>query len=234
MKIVPIKALSDNYIWMVIEDNRCVVVDPGEAQPVLEFVQQQQLSIEAIVLTHNHHDHVDGVDALHDVFSNAMIYGPSKTKTLHVVKDGDVFQLLGKTWKVYKTAGHTHEHVSYLVEDDILFSGDALFAGGCGRVFTGDYLAQFQALSFFKTLPDNVQVYAGHEYTLTNLKFGLTIEPENKFIREKINKLSLQSQRSQSFVTLPSSIKDEKQTNVLLRAKTVAEFKELRDKRDSF
>jgi len=124
-------------------------------------------------LTHDHEDHIGGVEEILATYSNTPVYGPKETNDLadYVVQDGDSFNLMGQGFEVFKTAGHTEEHISYLMGDD-LFCGDALFSAGCGRVFTGDYQAQYDALQKFKQLNNSVKVYAAHEYTETNLRFG--------------------------------------------------------------
>uniref|UniRef100_UPI0035A0CC4D hydroxyacylglutathione hydrolase family protein n=1 Tax=Jeotgalibaca porci TaxID=1868793 RepID=UPI0035A0CC4D len=153
MEINPVKAFSDNYIWVMEEGAEAVIVDPGEAGDVLAYLDKKALNLTAILLTHKHDDHIGGVRKILEKYPETPIFGPVETTDLatQVVKEGDTFNLFGKEVKVFKTAGHTEEHISFLIED-VLFSGDALFSGGCGRVFTGDYQAQYDALQKFNQL----------------------------------------------------------------------------------
>ena len=233
MNINPVKAFSDNYIWVIEERKDAVIVDPGESEGILRYLEENQMTLTAIILTHNHDDHIGGVKAILEKFPNTPVYGPKETEFLadYVIKDGDFFELLGKNFQVFKTAGHTKEHVSFLMEN-ALFCGDALFSAGCGRVFTGDYQAQFDALQTFKNLDEAIEVYAGHEYTQTNLRFAQSIEPANKKIAQvldQVNKL-----RAQDLPTLPSTIGKEKSINLLLQAETLKDFIDLRKSRDVF
>lgn len=233
MKVEPIKAFSDNYIWVIEENNEAVIVDPGESEDVLDYLKTEDLSLQAILLTHNHDDHVGGVVGILEEFPKVPIYGPDETSTIadHIVEDGDSFDLLGQTFDVLFTPGHTEGHISYVM-GDALFCGDALFSGGCGRVFTGDYEAQYHTLQKFKQLNDETLVYAGHEYTETNLRFALEVEPNNEAVLDVLE--ITRDVRSKNLPTLPSTISKEKDINLFLQADTVEEFKGLRLKRDEF
>ncbi len=233
MKVEPIKAFSDNYIWVIEEKEEAVVVDPGEAEGVLNYIDEEGLKLQAILLTHNHEDHIGGVVGILEQFPDTPIYGPEETSTIadHIVSEGDSFDLLGETFEVLFTPGHTAGHISYTMADAV-FCGDALFSGGCGRVFTGDYTTQFETLQKFKQMDDKVLVYAAHEYTETNLRFALSVEPNNEVIKDVL--ANVQDQRSKDLPTLPSTISKEKDINLLLQADTVEAFKALRLKRDEF
>ena len=233
MKINPIKAFSDNYIWVIEEGKDAVIVDPGEYKAVLHYLEENQMTLKAIILTHNHEDNIGGVKAISEKFPDTPVYGPEETALLadHVVKDGDSFDLLGKKFQVFKTAGHTTEHVSFLMEK-ALFCGDALFSAGCGRVFTGDYQAQFNALQMFKSLDEAVEVYAGHEYTQTNLRFAQSIEPANKNISQVLDQVT--NLRAHDLPSLPSTIGKEKNINLFLQADKLQDFIALRNARDNF
>lgn len=233
MKIHPIKAFSDNYIWIIEENNEAVVVDPGEGDHVMSYLEEENLILKAILLTHNHDDHIGGVLDIYETYPNIAIYGPDETEPLvdHNVKEGDSFELLGQTFEVFKTAGHTKEHISYLTNDS-LFCGDALFSGGCGRVFTGDYQAQFDALQKFKELNDEVKVYAAHEYTETNLRFANDVDSEKQVIADALEEA--QAMRKEGKPTLPSTIRREKEINLFIQAESLEDFTKLRKKRDEF
>lgn len=233
MKVIPIKALSDNYIWVIEEGKEAVVVDPGEAEGVLHYLKQNEFNLNAIILTHKHRDHIDGLEKVLESYPDTPVYGPIETESLvtEVVKDGDQFELFGKKVDVIKTAGHSEEHISYLM-DQHLFCGDALFSAGCGRVFTKDYQAQFDALKFFNSLEGEVKVYAGHEYTETNLRFAQSIEPENKEIETALKEVRNLREKDQP--TLPSTIKKEKRINLFMQARDLSMFTDLRNQRDTF
>lgn len=234
LTITPIPALSDNYIWVIQQKQEAVVVDPAEAAAVLAFLAKNQLNLTAILLTHAHHDHTDGVTELVQAFPKASVYGSAETAqwATCVVTPNSGFQLFDVPVKVLGSSGHTAEHISYLVAGEHLFCGDALFSAGCGRVFTGDYQAQFETLQRFKQLPDWVQVYAGHEYTQSNLKFAVSVMPPTCVLmeyQERVDMLRLQHQP-----TLPTTIGIEKQINPFMQAETLATFIALRQQKDQF
>lgn len=233
MKITPLPAFSDNYIWVYEKDGEAMVIDPGEAQQVLDYIKEQKLQLKAILLTHKHEDHVGGVEAILETYPDTPVYGPSEVSDLAdvLVQEGDTFEQFGQTIHVVKTAGHTEEHVSFIM-DKLLFCGDALFSAGCGRVFTGDYQAQFNALQRFKELADDVQIFAGHEYTLTNLQFAQTVMPESTAVIDELERV--RALNNKNIPSLPSTIGLEKEINPFLRAETLEEFIELRKARGSF
>lgn len=233
MNIKPIKALSDNYIWVIEEGREAIIIDPGESAGVLDYLEDSQLTVKAILLTHKHHDHVDGVADILVKFPDTPVYGPEEIGALtnHVVRDGDSVELFGKNFQIFITAGHTEGHISYLMDNN-LFCGDALFSAGCGRVFTGDYQAQYDALQKFSTLADDIKVFGAHEYTQTNLRFSQSIEADNQKIAtalDEVNQLRVNDE-----LTLPSTIGKEKDINLFLQAKSLDDFIALRNARDAF
>lgn len=234
MNIHPIKAFSDNYIWMIEEGTEAVVVDPGEAEGVMDYLKEQQLNLTAILLTHNHEDHIGGVKEILAKYSDTPVYGPEETVPLadRIVQEGESFKLLGQNFQVIKTGGHTHGHISFLMGEKALFCGDALFSAGCGRVFTGDYQAQYDALQKFKRLDDEIKVYAAHEYTQTNLRFAHSVQPSNKAVSEALDQVN--DLRAKEEPTLPSTIGREKKINLFIQAETVEDFIALRKARDDF
>lgn len=233
MDIKPIKALSDNYIWVIEEGTEAVVVDPGEAKNVLDYLEKQQLDLVAILLTHHHDDHIGGVKEILAKYPGTSVYGPKETEPLVniIVQEGDSFNLFGQNIQIFQTSGHTEGHISFLMGTS-LFCGDALFSAGCGRVFTGDYQAQYDALQKFKRLDDPVQVYAAHEYTQTNLRFAHSVQPSNKVISEALDQVDYL--RAKEEPTLPSTIGREKEINLFLKAETLESFVALRKARDKF
>lgn len=234
LNITPIPALTDNYIWVLQKDQKAIVFDPSEAQPVLQFLADKRLDLAAILLTHNHHDHTDGVAEIRAAFPYVPVYGPEETNafTTETVRPEQRFELLGLNIDVIESAGHTAGHISYLINREYLFCGDSLFSGGCGRVFTGDYQAQFDALQRFKQLPDFVEVFPAHEYTESNLKFAEAVMPPSCYLFEIQEQVAML--RAKNRPSLPTTIEKEKRINPFLQAETLDEFIALRKQKDSF
>ncbi len=236
MKIESIKVLKDNYVWAIINNNDVYVVDVGEATPIIDYIEKNNLNLCGVLITHNHADHTGGIDELLKKYrnNNLKVFGSKEVAEIVnvVVQEDDIFNIFDKSVKVIKSAGHTAEHISYLLDNKYLFCGDSLFMAGCGRVFTGDYEEQFRTLQKFKSLNDDVLIYAGHEYSLTNLRFAKTVFPENYLVDEAI--LEVTKKLENNIPSLPSVVSLEKKINPFLLAKNVKEFKVLRDKRDNF
>lgn len=235
MNIFPIHALTDNYIWMIEDTDSVVIVDPGEAGEVLDYLKVQEPSQIAILLTHKHDDHIGGVAEIIQSYPATKIYGPSEVpgfKDMEILEDGSQVDILGHAVTALLSAGHTEGHLAYIVDNQFLFSGDAMFSAGCGRVFTGDYQAQFDALETFSRLDDDIAVFAGHEYTLTNLKFAHSIFPDNEIISEALTQVKILD--AANHPTYPSTIGREKIINIFMQAENLETFKALRDKRDQF
>lgn len=224
-----IKAFDDNYIWTIEKDDKIIVVDPGEASPVINYLKDKNLDY--ILLTHKHSDHVGGVAELKNKYGSK-VYGPIETKEYNNVnlKDGDEFELLGENFKVILTGGHTKGHISYLMGDN-LFCGDALFLAGCGRVFTKNYKASYDGLKRLKKLDDNTKVYAAHEYSINNLKFAKSVISNEDLDKEYEEVKNL---RKENKITLPSTIGIEKKINPFFIAKDLDEFIDFRNKKDNF
>lgn len=224
-----IKAFNDNYIWTMEKDDKVLVVDPGDAGPVIDYLRDKKLDY--ILLTHKHMDHVGGVEELKNKYG-AKVYGPLETKEYNdiTLSDGDEFELLGENFKVLLTGGHTEDHISYLVGDK-LFCGDALFLAGCGRVFTKDYKKAYEGLNKLKDLDDDILFYPAHEYSLANLKFARSVISNDDLDREfeRVKKL-----REEEKITLPSTIVKEKKINPFFLARDLDEFTQFRNKKDNF
>lgn len=206
--IIALPALKDNYIWLYpLTPKSVIVIDPGEANPVLNYCKQHQLQVDCILITHHHSDHVNGALKIAKAF-NAPIFAPDEVLIPHLTVDHlteTKFERANQTIQVIPTPGHTLGHVTYLIGQH-LFCGDTLFSAGCGRLFEGTPAMLFSSLNRLKQLPDETLVYAGHEYTLINLKFGHHMDPDNLNIQKAIQTLPPCS--------LPSTIAREKQINV--------------------
>lgn len=219
LSIFPIPAFNDNYIWILVDEvnQYAIVVDPGDATPVLAFLQQRQLTLSAILITHKHHDHTGGIVALLSVFPNTQVFSHPLEKvmqTTHPVSDNDVISIHDNDFSVMCIPGHTLGHVAYYCSP-ILFCGDTLFANGCGRVFEGTAEQMLQSLQKLMTLPDETKVYCGHEYTVSNIAFALHVEPNNIALQKRFE--TAKQLRSNHQPTVPSTMALEKLTNPFLR-----------------
>ncbi len=220
ISIFPIHALKDNYIWIIINSSNqtAIIVDPGEAQPVIDFLQSKAIKPIAILITHHHWDHTNGILELAKTYRHIPVYGPDEAiagLTHKVKEDEQIFiDLFPFALRVLNIPGHTLGHVAYYGKD-ILFCGDTLFAAGCGRVFEGTTEQMYASLNKIKSLPDNTKMYCAHEYTLHNLRFAATVEPTNETIYSRIQEVS--KLRDQDLPSLPSLLSEEKLTNPFLR-----------------
>ena len=220
MNIQSIKAYSDNYIWLITTNEGNLVIDPGEASPVINYMQQHSLGLTDILITHHHYDHVGGVIELKKDIAGKVI-GPQNDQIEgldeHVIQ-GMVVKSCGLKFNVIEIPGHTLDHIAYYLSDPQqprLFCGDTLFSGGCGRVFEGTHEQMYQSLEKLKDLPDNTLVYSAHEYTLANLQFAKEVEVNNYYISEYIE--VCQKKIELDLPTLPSSIAIEKKVNPFMR-----------------
>jgi len=217
LDIYRISAFQDNYIWVISQDNQAVIVDPGEGQAVLNWLEKNQHTPIAIFITHHHSDHCGGISTLLNHYPNLKVFGPAKESIIGVnipLEQGDQFEIFDEHFQVLEVPGHTLGHIAY-VGDEKLFCGDVLFSAGCGRIFEGTTEQMYHSLQILKTLPDETQVYCAHEYTAANVAFACSVEPNNKALlqyREKVNRLIAHDQ-----ATLPTSIGLEKQINPFLR-----------------
>lgn len=221
MNLVALPAFADNYIWMLHDGQRAVVVDPGDAAPVVQALDERALKLVGIVVTHHHGDHVGGVDALRARLDGP-VWGPASERIptpFEALRDGDAVDLLGTRFGVIDVPGHTAGHIAYFGhpagQAPVLFCGDTLFSAGCGRLFEGT-AAQMQAsLSRLATLPGDTRVCCAHEYTLSNLKFARAVEPDNDALAAYA--LRCASLREQGLPTLPGRLDTELDVNPFLR-----------------
>ena len=222
LQIYPVRAFKDNYIWVIHDNYHAAVVDPGDAAPVLQYLQDLNLQLIAILNTHHHPDHTGGNAALLRQFS-VPVYGPKNeliTTLTHHLKEGDnvPLQELSLNFSILDTPGHTMGHIVYYATKNgtnLLFCGDTLFACGCGRIFEGTAQQMYTSLQKLADLPDETLIYCAHEYTLGNVRFARTVEPENKELLKR--EAEIEEQRRRNIPTLPSTILIEKATNPFLR-----------------
>lgn len=225
MNLLPLPAFSDNYIWLLHNGRQALVVDPGDAVPVQAALQTHGLQLQAILVTHHHADHVGGVDALRTA-TGAAVYGPAFETLPEPVTRVDAsttLSLLGLTWQVLEVPGHTAGHIAWYSADaeggPILFCGDTLFSGGCGRLFEGTPEQMHASLQLLARLPGNTRVACAHEYTLSNLKFACTVEPSNTALLQY--RAHCETLRQQQRPTLPSLLAQELAINPFLRCDVI-------------
>lgn len=223
MNLLPIPAFSDNYIWMLHDAEHAVVVDPGQAEPVLSTLAQRGLKLLGILVTHHHADHVGGVEAIRAA-TGAPVWGPayeSLPEPVTRVQGGDSVESLGGPWQVIDVPGHTSGHIAFFStraqSQPLLFCGDTLFSGGCGRLFEGT-AAQMQAsLDALAALPANTLVCCAHEYTISNLRFAQAVEPNNPELAQYLE--YCQQLRKKGLPTLPSTLQTELAINPFMRSR---------------
>jgi len=218
LNIVPIPALKDNYIWLIIDTaaSCCLIVDPGEAAPVVEALKAHSVTPVGVLLTHHHADHTAGLKELLKIYTMP-VFGAKQEAIptiTHPLVDEETLPIINHVFKVLAIPGHTHGHVAYYGAGT-LFCGDTLFTGGCGKVFEGTMIEMYTSLQRLATLPENTQVYCGHEYTEANLSFAQRVEPQNPNLQQRIK--DTQALRKQNLPTVPSTLALEKTTNPFLR-----------------
>jgi len=222
--VTPIRAFHDNYIWAIQATNSrsIALVDPGDAKVCIQYIAQHQLQLSAILLTHHHSDHIGGVQQLQYYCQqqgiNCPVYGPAHEAILavsHPLVEADEIQLFNQlNFRIIDVPGHTSGHIAY-VNEHALFCGDTLFSGGCGRIFEGTPTQLHHSLTKLTQLPSHTSVYCAHEYTLNNLAFAVSIEPNNQQLLDY--QKQAQQLRAQNKPTIPSNMALEQQINPFLR-----------------
>lgn len=246
--IQAIAAFADNYIWAITDDQQglAAVVDPGDAGPVLDFLQRHRLRLAAILVSHHHGDHTGGIAGLKAAHQSAAvpeglrIYGPAAESIPDItdpLREGDSIVLDGLDCRlqVIEVPGHTRGHIAFYGQHQaapVVFCGDTLFAAGCGRLFEGSAAQMWTSLQKLASLPEQTAVYCAHEYTLANLRFACAAYPHHRAIANRL--AEVKSLRDQERITLPSTIAVERSTNPFLLCADAQAFAELRQQKDSF
>ena len=247
MQVIPVPCLRDNYAYLVVEGSRAAVVDPSQADPVLRAIDEHRVKLTEIWLTHHHWDHVGGIESLVEECSIEKVRGskydaenrriPGQTDAL---ADGDSFDFGDVSVDIMEIPGHTLGAIAFLAEGN-LFSGDTLFIAGCGRVFEGTMEMMSKSLAKLRDLPPDTKVWCGHEYTINNLRFAKTIEPDNLDIEQALRE-AIATREADQF-TVPGQLSRELRTNPFLRfdepavargKDPVASFTAIRKAKDSF
>ena len=239
MKIQIIPCLKDNYSYLVIDEvnNIACVVDPSEAQPIIEYLENTQIELKFILNTHHHYDHVGGNQKLKEKYGASVIGYKGDQKRIPgidiLVNDQETWMYKNFEAKIIHIPGHTLGHICfYFHKDELVFTGDTLFSLGCGRIFEGTYKQMFDSLMKLKELPKNTKVFCGHEYTLQNSKFCIAHDENNENLKSKISDIKIKLKSGIS--TIPSTIKDELECNIFLRSQNIETFSKLRDLKDNF
>ena len=216
----PIPAFTDNYIWCLHDNANAIVVDPGDAEPVLAFIKAKGLTLSAVLITHHHRDHTGGIAKLVSAVPDLPVIGPRGNHIRGITKSvsqGDTVSLpiLNLSLQVMEVPGHTLDHIAFFGHG-ALFCGDTLFSAGCGRLFEGSPEQMYHSLNKLKRLSDSTKIYCTHEYTQANVKFAMAVEPNNVALNEYANWVV--SIREQNLPTLPTNLKEQKNINPFLRA----------------
>ena len=239
MRIEIIRCFQDNYSYLLIDDNKNIgcVVDPGEAAPIIKYVESNNIELKYILNTHHHYDHVGGNLELKKRY-NSKIVGFKEDKDR--IPEIDVLLDDNQVWKrnkfeakIYHIPGHTTGHIAFhFFNEKKIFTGDTLFSLGCGRIFEGTYEQMFNSLKKIKKLPLDTKIYCGHEYTFQNSNFCIANDPENLKLKEKIAKIK--NNLNKNLPTVPTILEDELECNIFLKANDLKTFSKLRDLKDNF
>ena len=236
VEIIP--CLQDNYSYLIIdENNNDCVIDPSEAKPVIDLVERKKINLKYILNTHHHYDHIGGNEELKKKYSSIVVGYKDDAERIPginvLVENNQVWKNDNFEAKIIHIPGHTTGHISFhFFNEKLIFTGDTLFSLGCGKIFEGTYQEMFESLNKIKSLPADTKIYCGHEYTLQNSKFCIKHDPENTNLQNKILEIAKKHEKAQP--TIPSTLKDEIECNIFLRAKNVESFSKLRDLKDNF
>ena len=229
MKIEIIPCLKDNYSYLIIDEkkNTSCVVDPGESDPIIEYLEKNKIDLKFILNTHHHFDHVGGNKNLKEKYKAQVIgFKEDKNRIPDIdilVDDQEIWKYENFETKIIHIPGHTLGHICfYFYNNKSVFTGDTLFSLGCGRLFEGTHTQMYESLKKIKNLPQDTRVYCGHEYTLQNSKFCIAHDKNNQNLKNKIEEIKKRSQNN--LPTIPSTIKDELECNIFLRSDNIETF----------
>ena len=239
MKIKIIKCLQDNYSYLVFNEtnkNACVI-DPSESQPIIDFVEKNNINLKFILNTHHHYDHIGGNIELKKKYNSTVVgFKDDKDRIPGIdilVTDNQIWKQDDFEAKIIHIPGHTSGHIAYhFFKEEKIFTGDTLFSLGCGRIFEGTYNQMFNSLKKIKKLPSETKIYCGHEYTLQNSKFCITHDSENISLKKKITEIK--DKIKKGLPTIPTTLSEEIECNIFLKANDVKSFSKLRDLKDNF
>ena len=239
MIIETIPCLQDNYSYLIVDEqnNNACVIDPSEAKPVIDLVERKKINLKYILNTHHHYDHIGGNEELKKKYNSIVVGYKDDAERIPginvLVENNQVWKNDNFEAKIIHIPGHTTGHISFhFFNEKLIFTGDTLFSLGCGKIFEGTYQEMFESLNKIKSLPADTKIYCGHEYTLQNSKFCIKHDPENTNLQNKILEIAKKLEKAQP--TIPSTLKDEIECNIFLRAKNVESFSKLRVLKDNF
>ena len=239
MRVEIIPCLQDNYSYLIIDESNktASVVDPSEAKPIINFIEKENINLKYILNTHHHYDHIGGNKDLKKKYNSVVIgYKDDASRIPGIdilLKNNQIWKADNFEAKIMHIPGHTTGHISFhFFKEKLIFTGDTLFSLGCGKIFEGTYQDMFDSLNQIKKLPQDTKIYCGHEYTLQNSKFSIKHDPENLNLKKKI--VEIKKKLENNIPTIPSTLKDENECNIFLRAKDVESFSKLRDLKDNF
>ena len=239
MKVEIIACLQDNYSYLIIDEknNLACVVDPSEAGPVIDYLKDKNINLKYILNTHHHFDHIGGNRELKKKYKSIVVGYKHDSERIPEIdiclENNEIWKRDNFEAKIFHVPGHTKGHICFhFYNDKLLFTGDTLFSLGCGRIFEGTYEQMFGSLNKIKTMPLDTQIYCGHEYTLNNSKFCIKHDPGNLNLQKKIGDIEIKLKNN--LPTIPSTLKEELDCNIFLRAKDVKTFSKLRDLKDNF
>ncbi len=239
MKIEVIKCLKDNYSYLVLDENNktACVVDPSEAKPIINFVEKKNIKLKYILNTHHHYDHIGGNLELKKKYNSdivGFIGDKNRIPGINIlVEDNQIWKKNNFEAKIYHIPGHTSGHIAFhFFREKKLFTGDTLFSLGCGRIFEGTHEEMFNSLNKIKELPRDTEIYCGHEYTLQNSNFCLANDSNNLELQKKI--IDIKKKLKNNLPTIPTTLRDEIECNLFLKARDLKSFSKLRDLKDNF
>ena len=239
MRIEIIPCLQDNYSYLIIDEsnNSACVVDPSESQPIISFLENKNIKLKYILNTHHHYDHIGGNQELKKKYGSIVLGFKGDSKRIPGIdiflEDNQIWKAENFEAKIMHIPGHTSGHICFnFFKEKLIFTGDTLFSLGCGKIFEGSYEEMFESLNKIKSLPADTKIYCGHEYTLQNSKFCIKHDPANLNLQKKI--IDIKKKLENNTPSIPTTLKDEIECNIFLRANNIKTFSKLRDLKDNF